>query len=354
MLRPRRNWTRGVAAQHASLSRWRSPVRIRSGPPSLRISLRPVRPPGRGVLLSRAVRGGGRTAPRRPVEPTSVTLRPVKGRPFPVLLGLLLVALVTVLAVVQLGIIGGASGSAPSPSEGSRVIGASAPPASADGASPSPAPSQGAAATSSPSSPAPATPGPIADVLDRPGHELPGDPHGDDPRRARGRAGRPEHPLRRARARVGRGRRDPRGAQGRSPERHGSPRPRSGRDGPRRGPHQERQAARVPARRRGRSGGPCAGVGRQGAVRRRPRQGDEGLAADRATPRSGPGRGLRPGHHLDPVRGWRHHARPRRLPDPRAQGQGRRLPVRWRDGRHHRSGLLLVVRLGGAPDAADR
>ena len=29
-----RSWTRGVAAQHASLSRWRSPVRIRSGPPS--------------------------------------------------------------------------------------------------------------------------------------------------------------------------------------------------------------------------------------------------------------------------------------------------------------------------------
>src|SRR6476469_6310868 len=27
--------TRGVAAQHASLSRWRSPVRIRSGPPVL-------------------------------------------------------------------------------------------------------------------------------------------------------------------------------------------------------------------------------------------------------------------------------------------------------------------------------
>src|SRR6188768_2159667 len=33
--RPR---TRGVAAQHASLSRWRSPVRIRSGPPSLTAS----------------------------------------------------------------------------------------------------------------------------------------------------------------------------------------------------------------------------------------------------------------------------------------------------------------------------
>src|SRR4051795_4302977 len=45
MLRPRRNWTRGVAAQHASLSRWRSPVRIRSGPPS-RFLLTP-RPPAR-------------------------------------------------------------------------------------------------------------------------------------------------------------------------------------------------------------------------------------------------------------------------------------------------------------------
>ena len=32
--------TRGVAAQHASLSRWRSPVRIRSGPPEPRIAHR--------------------------------------------------------------------------------------------------------------------------------------------------------------------------------------------------------------------------------------------------------------------------------------------------------------------------
>ena len=45
MLRHRHNWTRGVAAQHASLSRWRSPVRIRSGPPQ---SLLPTpRPPAR-------------------------------------------------------------------------------------------------------------------------------------------------------------------------------------------------------------------------------------------------------------------------------------------------------------------
>ena len=48
--RPR---TRGVAAQHASLSRWRSPVRIRSGPPSFpRFLSRPVRPPGRGAAFS--------------------------------------------------------------------------------------------------------------------------------------------------------------------------------------------------------------------------------------------------------------------------------------------------------------
>ena len=47
MLRPRRNWTRGVAAQHASLSRWRSPVRIRSGPPSLAFPYAPsARPDG--------------------------------------------------------------------------------------------------------------------------------------------------------------------------------------------------------------------------------------------------------------------------------------------------------------------
>ena len=55
ILPTRRSRTRGVAAQHASLSRWRSPVRIRSGPP-YRISLRPVRPPGRGVLCPLDVR----------------------------------------------------------------------------------------------------------------------------------------------------------------------------------------------------------------------------------------------------------------------------------------------------------
>ena len=40
-----RSRTRGVAAQHASLSRWRSPVRIRSGPPSAHLPT--PRPPAR-------------------------------------------------------------------------------------------------------------------------------------------------------------------------------------------------------------------------------------------------------------------------------------------------------------------
>ena len=62
----------------------------------------------------------------------------------------------------------------------------------------------------------------------------------------------------------------------------------NGRGVARRRPHQERQAARLPARRRGRPGGPRAGLGRQGAVRRRSGQGDQGLAADR--PAAGPRR----------------------------------------------------------------
>ena len=51
---------------------------------------------------------------------------------------------------------------------------------------------------------------------------------------------------------------------------------------------------------------------------------------------------------LDPLRRRRHHARPRRLRDPRGQGQGRGLPVRRRHGRDHQPLLLLRVRLGPA------
>ena len=70
MLRPRRNWTRGVAAQHASLSRWRSPVRIRSGPPSPHLPTpRPPARTGRSSVRDAALRR------------SSVTLRRVTRRP---------------------------------------------------------------------------------------------------------------------------------------------------------------------------------------------------------------------------------------------------------------------------------
>src|SRR6185312_5206347 len=73
-----------------------------------RISLRPVRPPGRGVPLP------GRL-PRRPVRGTSVTLRPVKRNPIPVALGLVLVVLVAVLAFGQLGLAGGSTAASAGP-----------------------------------------------------------------------------------------------------------------------------------------------------------------------------------------------------------------------------------------------
>ena len=109
-----------------------------------------------GAGPSRASRG---LSPCRPFPPTSVTLRPVKGRPFPVLVGLLLVALVTVLAVGQLGIIGGASGSAhQSTAVPTNAPGGSAP--ATTGTSSAPAPSEGVTGGTPSSSPAPATPGP--------------------------------------------------------------------------------------------------------------------------------------------------------------------------------------------------
>jgi hypothetical protein len=92
----------------------------------------------------------------------------VRARPFPVLIGLLLVALVTVLAVGQLGIIGDATGTGKShaPTDGApSAPGTTAPGSATTAGSPTAAPSEGVAATTSPSSPVPATPGPITDVL---------------------------------------------------------------------------------------------------------------------------------------------------------------------------------------------
>ena len=65
-------------------------------------------------------------------------------------------------------------------------------------------------------------------------------------------------------------------------------------------------------------------------------------------------RRLRSGRDVDDVRRRRHPPGPRRVPDDPDQGQGRRLPVRRRDGRDHRPHLLLGVRLGAARHQADR
>jgi poly-gamma-glutamate synthesis protein (capsule biosynthesis protein) len=84
----------------------------------------------------------------------------VKGRSFPVVLGLLLVALVTVLAVGQLGIVGGASSTSPTASPRTAPSPATSAAASSEGAA---AVTPTAAATLAPS-PTPAPPGPITDV----------------------------------------------------------------------------------------------------------------------------------------------------------------------------------------------
>ena len=104
ILRPRRNWTRGVAAQHASLSRWRSPVRIRSGPPSLAFPYAPSARPDGAFLCPRR---GARSAVG-PSGATSGTLRPrERGARCPSSLG---VSLVVVAARGGLGV-GRSSGS---------------------------------------------------------------------------------------------------------------------------------------------------------------------------------------------------------------------------------------------------
>ncbi|HEV8404131.1 MAG TPA: hypothetical protein VGQ31_13970, partial [Candidatus Limnocylindrales bacterium] len=89
----------------------------------------------------------------------------MKGRPFPVLLGLLLVALVTVLAIGQLGILGGSSSTAKGHEPTAappNVPGASG--VAATGAVPSSSASEGVTGTTPSSSPVPATAAPIADV----------------------------------------------------------------------------------------------------------------------------------------------------------------------------------------------
>ena len=122
-------------------------------------------------------------------------------------------------------------------------------------------------------------------------------------------------------------------------------------------PAEAPQGARVPARGRRRRVGP-------GALRGAPtrcsawtgcRRWLTGRSPPACSCRRGPP-GLRPGHGLDARRRRRHPPRPRRGAGD--QGQGRRLPVRRRHGRHHRHLQgLLAVRLGPAvhrPDGQPR
>ena len=89
-----------------------------------------------------------------PVRSSSVTLRPVRSRPFPLVLGLVLVALVTVLAAGQLGLVGGSTAADPSASAGGATV---RPAASAAAVAASPV---AASPGGTPSSPAPASAGP--------------------------------------------------------------------------------------------------------------------------------------------------------------------------------------------------
>ena len=221
---------------------------------------------------------------RRPIRGTSVTLRPVTRRPVPVALGLLLVAA------------RGGARRRPARARGRRR-GRPRSPGRLDvrrrsrdrrrrrrrRRAPRPAPSA-SAARRRPPQPTPAPPAaarrrrrscrspnfrstPTRDTAE-------GGRRRSWPARARRYDG--------ARARRRRGRRDPRRARRRPPGRPCAPRPRRRRRDPRRGPRQEPQAARLPARGRGRAGGPRPGLGRHGAVRRRSGQDARRLAADRA------------------------------------------------------------------------
>ena len=355
MLRPRRNWTRGVAAQHASLSRWRSPVRIRSGPPSLAFPYAPSARPD-GAFLCPAIGASDRVEEERGEQALNAYRRPsgtirrwTAGSGWPL------------------------RGSSSWPCSRSDRSGCSAasPSPSAD-AEPSVRPSSGSRRRRrSPRRGPGACPSAVADVdaieppvaIGADSADVPivpvtnfrATPTSTDLTEVKAVLAGTSNRYKARRAHLGRGRRDPGGPRRRPADRRLAADPRRQRGGARGGPHEERQATGLPARRRGRARGSRARLGRRGAVRRRPGQGPCRLAADRAAARCRGRHRLRPQDDLDAVRGRRHHARPRRVRDPPRQGQGRRLPVRRRDGRHHRPLQgLLAARLGPAVHEADR
>ena len=124
----------------------------------------------------------------------------------------------------------------------------------------------------------------------RAGHPVPATATRHRPRRGRRRPRGHERALPGARAgRVG-GRCDPRGARRRAAAGRRPARARRRRADPHEAPRQAPQAAGVPARRRRHPGGPCPGLGRPGAVRRRTASRDP---ADWPLRRTAPGAGCR-------------------------------------------------------------
>ena len=318
-----------------------------------RISLRPVRPPGRGVLLPVAAVGARSPSGRVQQAPAVLSQSAAMKRlPLLVVLGLIALAIALPMSGGMLGF-GEASptppgiAAGPSPSAGASGTppASSEAPASADpGATPEPTP----AAT-----PAPTT-APTGRGRGRAGHAIPGHRDQHHARRGGRRARRHEHALRGARpGRRGSGR-DPHGRRCEPPGRRRSPGPRPRRGCARQGPREAPQAPGLPARRRGDAGRPGAGLGWPDAVRRGPRHHRGGVAAACPAPGGCRRRGLRSGQDVDDVRRRRHPPGPRRVPDGPDQGQGRRLPVRRRNGRDHRPHLLLGVRLGTARHETDR
>ena len=117
------------------------------------------------------------------------------------------------------------------------------------------------------------------------------------------------------------------------------------------GPREEPEAARRPPGRRrrgpvsGRSAGAAARCSASTRSRRPPTGASPRGSRNRATPPV-----FDPGGVVDARRGRRHHARPGRRPDAQDPGQGRRLPVQRRHGRHHRPRSAARRSAGTGPD----
>ena len=345
IVRPRRNWTRGVAAQHASLSRWRSPVRIRSGPPSPAFPYAPsARPDGaffcpphrrraglRGRPLSQSA-GDETASPARGPGPARAGHRPADERRH---------------AGVRRGESGAVRDRRRTEPVGGRERHAS------------PREHRGAAVRVRAATPTHArrrrprpTPGAAGRCRGRAGHPVPG--HRDEHQPRRGR--RASSPARASATRRWSWSRRRRTRSSRPSGRAARPTPTSlvlvpdaaalTKDLAK---HRKRLAflradAVTPAVRALAWGGRSLfGVDRVTTAA------DWRLHAQ--LPAAAADAAFDPARDVDDVRRRRHPPGPRRVPDDPDQGQGRRLPVRRRDGRDHRPHLLLGVRLGAAGHA---